>query len=325
MDLPLHVSGNCIARDDELFRNMDSAIARGLPELSKFAEPHNGVIAIVGSGPSVKDQIETLRKMQQAGTPLVAIKDAQDWLVQHGIIPNYAFAVDPRRWDCFKIKHKDVHYIIASQCHPKMLDDLQGMKVTLWHAFVKKDTFYPPKKTLIGGATTSGLRALPVFYFQGWRHFALFGFDSCLAGNMLRVNGSQPDSDVYEVRFAGKTYLCNSAMALQAQNFQVHYDWMPDAHFYPFGDGLIPAIIREREKNEFELHQIKEEPDNGRVSFIHSWTEREASYRYRAQIPARVMGATLNDLAASTLIFAKPQATEVMDWARAKQRGCHLI
>jgi hypothetical protein len=33
----------------------------------------------------------------------------------------------------------------------------------------------------------------------------------------------------------------------------------------------------------------------------------------------------MNDLSASTLIFAKPQAEEVMEWARAKQRGCHII
>jgi hypothetical protein len=43
---------------------------------------------------------------------------------------------------------------------------------------------------LIGGGTTSGLRAISLFYVLGWRHFALFGFDSCLTGDMLRINGS---------------------------------------------------------------------------------------------------------------------------------------
>lgn len=42
---------------------------------------------------------------------------------------------------------------------------------------------------LIGGGTTSGLRAISLFYVLGYRQFELFGFDSCNDGELLRVNG----------------------------------------------------------------------------------------------------------------------------------------
>jgi hypothetical protein len=50
-----------------------------------------------------------------------------------------------------------------------------------------------------------------------------------------------------------------------------------------------------------------------RVSFIHKWNAHAASYRYRASIPAREMGAAINDLTADVLVFAKPQPEEVKE------------
>jgi hypothetical protein len=43
------------------------------------------------------------------------------------------------------------------------------------------------------------------------------------------------------------------------------------------------------------------------ISFLHPWDARAASYRYRAQIPAKVIGATVNDPTADVLVYAKPQ------------------
>jgi hypothetical protein len=42
------------------------------------------------------------------------------------------------------------------------------------------------------------------------------------------------------------------------------------------------------------------------VSFIHRGGPEMASYRYRASIPAKILGASLNDLKADTVVFAKP-------------------
>lgn len=330
---PLNVIGKCVAGDEELFANMEAAISRGLPEVLEPGAIKEGVIALCASGPSIKGQLEVIREMKKAGTPIVGIKDTHDWLILSGITPDYGFAIDPQahRFDCFKMKGPDVHYMIASQCNASMFDHLADCRVTIWHPYITKGQKRPAKRMTIGGGTTSGLRALSLFYVLGWRHFALFGFDSCLDGEKLRVNGSglKPGDSVIEVMIEenGKTFYCNPSMALQAQHFQEHYEWMPDANFYAFGEGLIQAIIRKRTENAKELEKIAElhTVKNNRVSFIHRGDASMASFRYRSQIPAREIGATLNDLTANTLVFSKPHPEELMHIARAKARGARVV
>ena len=331
--IPLHVIGQCVETDENLFSNMETAIARGLPEVLRQEPIREGVVALVGSGPSVKAQLSVIREAQKSGSPVVAIKDAHDWLIENGIVPDYGLAIDPQehRAKVFDRRHPNVHYMLASQMHPETWDYMKYCKVTIWHPYVKKGQKRPGNRMLIGGGTTSGLRAISLFYVLGWRHFALFGFDSCCENGVLRVNGTLPKSGdaVSEIRIDrdGETFYCTPGMALQAEHFQTYYDWLPDAQFYAFGDGLIPAIIRQREKNQQELELIADvsRETNERVSFIHFANDDSASYRYRAATPARWLGASLNDLSADTLIFSKPQAHELMDMARAKARGAWVV
>jgi hypothetical protein len=211
-----------------------------------------------------------------------------------------------------------------------MFDNLEGHKVTIWHPYVMKGQDRPKNAMLIGGGTTSGLRAISLFYVLGYRHFALFGFDSCLTGDMLRINGSglKEGDTLTEVRIEqdGETFYCNPSMALQAEHFQTYYDYLPDAQFYGFGHGLIQAIIKKREQNAVELQAMidQQKEPNDRVSFIHWGDKTSASWRYRAKIVSEGW-ASLNDFTADTLIFAKPQANELMEMAKAKARGAWVI
>ena len=328
--VPLKIVGKCVMDDNTLFSAMDFAIAKGFPEIKRMEPARDGVVAIIASEPSVAGQIDVIRKMQQAGTPLVAVKDAHDWLLENDIIPDFALAIDPQehRWNCFKRKHKAVKYLIASQCHASMFEHLDGYDVTIWHPYITKGQTRPLNRMVVGGGTTSGLRAISLFYTQGWRHFALFGFDSCNDGPSLRVNGDRikADDKLHEVRIdlEGETFYCNAAMALQAEHFQTYYDAIPDAQFYGYGHGLIQSIIAKREKNLELLQQQKKELPDNRVSFIHFGNATSASWRYRANIPADGW-ATLNDLTAGTLVFAKPQANELMAMAAAKMQGKRVI
>lgn len=331
--LPLHMSGKCIAGSDERLFNMKSAMARGLPSLEKPSEAREGTIALVGSGPSVLGQLDTIRQMQAEGVPIVAIKDAHDWLIENDVIPDYAFAVDPQahRWNCFTRKDARVQYLIASQCHPAMFDHLAGMNVTLWHPHFE-EARKQLKVMMIGGASTSGLRATVVFYVLGWRQFALFGFDSCLKDGKLRMNGDIPKGETQTIDIQldpphGEVFTCNPAMALQAQHFQDNFLVLPDAQFHPYGHGLIPAIIHRWNEQGRELARIREEVHevNGRVSFIHGGGMDQASFRYRAWIPAQEMDASINDLTADTLIFAKPHGGELIEIGKAKARGAWIV
>ena len=329
--LPLKITGKCVAEDETLFANMDAAIARGYPQVKEAQSAKTGAILLVASAPSVKGQLKLIKKMKAAGSPIVAIKGAHDWLIDNGVIPDYALAIDPQEHRiAFYKPQPNVHYMIASQCHPAMFDNLEGCQVTLWHPYVKKGQDRPKNCMLIGGGTTSGLRAISLFYVLGYRQFELFGFDSCNDGELLRINGDGlKDGDkLIEVNIEpqGETFYCNTAMALQAEHFQTYYDYLPDATFNAHGRGLIQAIIKKREQNMMELGGIIDVKSNlnDRTSFIHWGDKNAASWRYRAKIPAGDW-ATLNDLTADTLIFAKPQANELMDMARAKARGAWVV
>ena len=328
--VPLKIVGKCVADDETLFQNMEAAVARGYPQVLKQELIKNGMITLVASGPSVAGQIDVIREMAKT-TKIVAIKDAHDWLISQGVIPDYALAIDPQEHRIsFHTPHKAVEYMIASQCHKAMFDNLEGHNVTIWHPYVMKGQDRPKNTMLIGGGTTSGLRAISLFYVLGYRHFALFGFDSCNDGDKLRVNGSglKPGDQLTEIRIEqdGETFYCNASMALQAEHFQTYYDYLPDAQFYGFGHGLIQAIIKKREQNAVELQAVidKMKQPNDRVSFIHWGDKTSASWRYRAKIVSEGW-ASLNDLTADTLIFAKPQANELMDMAKAKARGAWVI
>ena len=328
--VPLKIVGRCVADDETLFQNMEAAVARGYPQVLKQEPIKNGMITLVASGPSVAGQIDVIREMAKT-TKIVAIKDAHDWLISQGVIPDYALAIDPQEHRIsFYKPHKAVEYMIASQCHKAMFDNLEGHKVTIWHPYVMKGQDRPKNAMLIGGGTTSGLRAISLFYVLGYRHFALFGFDSCLTGDMLRINGSglKEGDTLTEVRIEqyGETFYCNPSMALQAEHFQTYYDYLPDAHFYGFGHGLIQAIIKKREQNAVEIQAMidQQKKPNDRVSFIHWGDKSSASWRYRAKIVSEGW-ASLNDFTADTLIFAKPQANELMEMAKAKARGAWVI
>jgi hypothetical protein len=329
--LPLKITGKCVAEDETLFANMDAAIARGYPQIKEAQPAKLGAILLVASAPSVKGQLELIKKMKAAGSPIVAIKGAHDWLIDNGVMPDYALAIDPQEHRiAFYKPQPTVHYMIASQCHPAMFDNLDGYQVTLWHPYVKKGQDRPKNCMLIGGGTTSGLRAISLFYVLGYRQFELFGFDSCNDGDLLRVNGEglKEGDKLIEVKIdpQGETFYCNTAMALQAEHFQTYYDYLPDATFNAHGRGLIQAIIKKRKQNMMELGGIIDVKANlnNRTSFIHWGNKNAASWRYRAKIPSGDW-ATLNDLTADTLIFAKPQASELMDMARAKARGAWVV
>ena len=187
--LPLKITGQCVADDDTLFAHMDAAIARGYPQVVHNQHAHAGPILLVASAPSVTGQLELIKKMQAAGAPVVAIKGAHDWLIDNGVIPDYALAIDPQEHRiAFYKPHKAVRYMIASQCHPAMFDNLEGCDVTIWHPYITKGQNRPTNVMLIGGGTTSGLRAISLFYVRGYRQFELFGFDSCNTGDKLRID-----------------------------------------------------------------------------------------------------------------------------------------
>jgi hypothetical protein len=316
---PFTIKSQCIADDATLYAHIAANMARGLPVLPQHLT-HDGVAVMVGSGPSVKDQLPSIRDARDRGGFLVAIKDTHDWLLAHDIIPNAAVAIDPQpsRAHVFQNPHHDVRYFIASQVHPEMLDHLSGYHVSLWHAYVRKNQTVPPPGTpLISGGTTTGLRAITLLYSMGFREFELYGYDSCLADGLLRMNGDVPrtgDDTINEIVVHGETFHCNPSMTAQAAEFQNLYWSMPDISIQSHGDGLISAILNARANRPLRT-----------ISFINAFGPQMASYRYRCEIPAAYLGASINDKTADVWVITKPESVTVPEVKKALGNGQSVI
>jgi hypothetical protein len=238
---------------------IESSIERRLPELMPALCSHDGTFVVVGSGPSLADNIDGVREERGKGRPICAVKAAHDYLVEKGIEPELFLSIDPRdRRNNVQRETENTVYLLASRCAPQMFDHLKDRKVMIWHAASSADENKVLAdhgvKFLIGGTSTSGLRAINIGYFMGFRKFVLYGMDSCNAedGITKRVDGSLTGATV-DVIVDGsmKKFTCNVAMAEQAQAFQLLWKYMPDVHVEVKGGGLLAAILEEREKRGY--------------------------------------------------------------------------
>lgn len=314
------IKSQCVASDEELYANITRNLERRLPVLPHLSA-HDGCAVLIGSGPSVKQHLDEIKHLSKSDVSIVALKDAHDWLLDNGIVPQYAVAIDPQesRANVFRRPHPSVEYFIGSQVHHSMLDSLEGYDVKLWHLYIRKHQPVPPAGTpLIAGGTTTGLRAITLFYTLGFRKFVLYGYDSCLKDGVLRMNGDKPrpgDDTINEIVVDGKMFYCNPSMTAQANEFQSLFWSMPDIQIESHGDGIITAILEARKK-----------APKTTISFIHPWGPGSASYRYRAAIPAAELGATINDAqTANVLIYSKPDGVDLMDVKRALGDGKRVI
>ena len=318
MNTQFTIHSQCVADDATLYAHIESALMRQLPIVRQY-EMHEGTAVIVGSGPSVLGQVEAIRTWKAEGAMIVALKDAHDWLIANQIIPHIAIAIDPQaaRAKVFATPHRDVTYLLASQVHPEMLDHLKLFHIELWHAYIRKGQQVPPPGTaLIAGGTTTGLRAMTLLYTMGFRTMELFGFDSSLTNGVLRLNGTVPrdGEQVHDVTVGGRTFSCSMSMLAQASEFQNAYEVMPDLTIHAHGDGLIPAIVRERAARPIRT-----------TSFIHHMGPSAASFRYRAQIPAAWLNASLNDLTADVVVVSKPESVTIPEVKRCLGNGQSVI
>lgn len=238
---------------DGITAHIEHSIGLGLPELSPAICSHDGNMVIVGSGPSLFEHVDEIRKEQESGRPICAIKGAHDYLISHDIYPELFLSIDPRdRRNNVQRESKDTVYLLASRVCPEMFSHLKGRNVMLWHAMCGDDEnemLSKHNKYMIGGMSTSGLRAVNVGVFMGYRNFTMYGMDSCNGSDGItkRIDGSLTGQR-QDVVVAGRSFICNVAMAKQAYDFQYLYQILPGVHIDVKGDGLLAAINAERKR-----------------------------------------------------------------------------
>jgi uncharacterized Rossmann fold enzyme len=247
----LKINPKCVVDAEGRLAHIKSALERELPEFGP-SEPHDKEIVIVGTGPSVKNEVAKIRKLKKKGAMILAVKGAHDFLIDRGIMPHAAVCVDPMpdQIKYYKRKGKDITYLIASQCHPAMFDYLKDESVIVWHMLATSSHDFLKGRLQIGGGSTTGTRGIVLAWMMGFRDIHLFGFDSSLVGDgkekLRKVDGETWGNDkqpVMELVCEGKTFYSDPAMAAQANEIQDVVKMLYGSRFKAYGKGLIQTIF----------------------------------------------------------------------------------
>lgn len=227
----------CVASTDERLANMQSALARGLPLVTKL-EPNGRSLAIVGGGPSVADDLDKLRNFEG---DIWAVNGSLDWLASHGIKAQGYVLIDPIADMVLRYLQggHDCDYYIASFCQPAIFDALEGKRVTLWHAG-SSDVKPPKGQGMIGGGPTVMTRAPMLAFCVGYRDVQLFGADSSYEGERHHVYEDAEREEDVRVELDGVIYNTSPVFVHQVAYFQQihHFFASRGASFQIHGRGL---------------------------------------------------------------------------------------
>jgi hypothetical protein len=255
--IPLKIDTKCIASDETLLAQIEANANRGLPEFIPYPNPHKSVICLVGSGPSVRGQLDSILEQKKKGRLIVALKGAHDFLLDNGIKPDWCVMLDPQEKivNCVTKHEPEITYFIASQCHPKVFDLLKERYVILWHALSGiGENKILEGRVLLGGGTTTGLRTMNLVYSLGYRYAHIYGFDSCVTEqegktykriNIHSEKGMDEPGRIIDVWVGKKRFWANPAMAAQADEFQRAMVVLKGMKVQVHGEGLIAEMWKQ--------------------------------------------------------------------------------
>lgn len=227
--------------------NIKNAIACTKDRIKPYEGLRTDPIAIVCYGPSLNDTWEKIKDFKY----IMSCSGAHKFLIEHGIIPTWQCEVDPREHKVVLMgpPHKDVIYLPASTCHPKLFEHLKGFNVKLWHVFATEAEslrVLPHGEFAILGGCSVGLRTLTIARFFGFTNFHIFGMDgscSVVHGKHAAEHPNQAKGKQY-VDYDGVRYETTSGFLAAAQGTWHELDQMPDVKFQFFGEGLVQHMAK---------------------------------------------------------------------------------
>lgn len=236
-----------VMTNEERHKQMAQAIGLFpmLQKRNKFL-PRRASIACYG--PSLANTWQKLRR------PIITVSGAHDYLVERGMAPDYHVDCDPRphKPEMLKKPQEATTYLMASVCHPLFWNALQGRSVRLWHlingddlktvAWVAQN--HPAgMKSMIGGGSSVGMRAMNVAAALGYRKFDIHGMDCSFTKNRhagAHTGGQQAETLVK----AGDRIFKTTQQMLQAAIEMEHFLQQQDAEVRFYGDGLMQETAK---------------------------------------------------------------------------------
>ena len=218
--LPVHVV--CNTPEDALHANIraNSAVEGRRWVASEAA--HDGVAVLVGSGPSLADTIEAIRRHHYNGHTVFAMNGAARYLLNNTILADWQVMIDPRQ-ETEQLVGPARGHLFASQCHPSLFEARPN--ATLYHLQITGiEDDLPDEHTehaLIGGAASVGNTSCVLAYALGYRTLHLYGYDSSHrdTGSHAFHQAMNDGEPCCTVKWNGKDYRTSLTMKLQAEKF----------------------------------------------------------------------------------------------------------
>lgn len=241
----------CNTLDEDLERNIRANTARDLRWLAAKPE-HKGVAVLVGGGPSLRDQVEEIRFLQQQGATVFAINAASAWLNARHIAVDYQVIADAKDETASLVDPLARAHLFASQVSTKTMEAAPAPIV--WHLAIDDvEEYFPPQRrvrggyALIGGGHT-GNSALCVAYAMGFRDLHIFGYDSSHRDDESHAYRQSMNDFIptVEVEWAGRSFTSSVAMKGQAEKFRLTAQALREAGvtLSVYGDGLLQHMHR---------------------------------------------------------------------------------
>jgi len=243
-----------ILSTEERHAQMGEALKSGFPFLRKQQGFHDRWLSIICFGPSL---LETWREINRSDyLPIITVSGAHDFLIERGITPSYHIHLDPRPFELEMLAKPNsaTEYLMASVCPPEFWNVLKGRKVKLWHLINGPETIDWVRmnhsrglKSMIGGGSTVGQRALNVAATMGYRRFRIYGMD-CSFGYQHWA-GPHPGNDepLISVEAEGRTFKTTPHLWKAAREM-CEFLKTSDVEVEFHGDGLMQHVARTIQK-----------------------------------------------------------------------------
>ena len=245
--------GRINIENEELRNNIRTNIKRGFDQCKPYNRQEREVILLAG-GASLADFEEEIKEKRAEGMALITTNGSYKWALDHGMTPSAQIIVDGRE---FNKKFLDpiipeCKYMLASQCHPSLFDDMPKDQTLIWHATIDNEMAEVLSENyenvwfqVLGGSTVI-LRGIILLRMLGYYKFHIYGFDSCLLnGKHHSYEQSENNEDqLASVSLGDQTFLCTTWMVCQAQEFITQVNFMGDEFYLAvYGNGLIANIL----------------------------------------------------------------------------------
>ncbi len=246
------IDGSNVSREDAV-NNIVSACNRQGARWLDLIEAHNGDAVIIAGGPSLKDNLLTIQRLQARGAKLFALNNVPAYLAQHGIYSEAHILLDAL--PCvlaFAQGFKSGERYYSSQCDPAVLDEA-GCELILWNSYIEGLLEIVPdaRDPFIGGGTTVGTRAMGLIHVLGYRKIHIFGMDSCSKDGASHCYEQGEYATSINVRFDGKDYTAPPQMLAQVEEFKLTARSLMafGCEIYVHGEGLLQAVARDMARN----------------------------------------------------------------------------